>query len=154
MNKVWHLWLELFETYSSFSYCTHILYIGCYGQVVRSLTATYWFYLENWLLGQNTRYTELWEQYENAAKYTDVSHHNEWIWVEAMSYDGYENSFKEVFSNQKAYSRCLECLNATSCLEHISNIIWGRNPKFGMWMHLGLVEFRIPFLALCDPCSR
>ena len=71
----------------------HIFCIGCSGPVVRSLTATYWFYIENWLLGQNTWYTELCEQYENAAKYTDVSHHIELTWVEAMSYDGYENNF-------------------------------------------------------------
>ena len=50
-----------------------VLYIGCSGPVVGSLTATYWFYLDTWLLGQNTRYTELCEQYENAAKYTDVN---------------------------------------------------------------------------------
>ena len=67
-----------------------------------------------------------------------------------MSYDGYENSFREVFSNQTTYSMCLKCLSVTSCLEYISYIIWSRNPKFGMWVHLGLVEFRVPFWALCD----
>ena len=39
-----------------------------------------------------------------------------------------------------------------SCLhvQSISNIIWGRNPKFGVWMHLWLAECRIPFLGHFD----
>ena len=41
-----------------------VLYIRCSGPVVGSLTATYWFYSDTRLLGQNTQYTELCIQYE------------------------------------------------------------------------------------------
>ena len=34
--------------------------------------------------------------------------------------------------------------------EHISYIIKGRNPKFGGWMQLGMVECHIPFLGHFD----
>ena len=40
-----------------------VLCIGRSGPVVGPLTATYWFYLDTRLLGQNTRYTELCVQY-------------------------------------------------------------------------------------------
>ena len=41
-----------------------VLYIGCSGPVVGSLTATYYFYSDARLLSQNTQYTELCVQYE------------------------------------------------------------------------------------------
>ena len=37
-----------------------------------------------------------------------------------------------------------------SCPVHISYILWGRNSKFGVWMHLGMGECRIPFSDYCD----
>ena len=37
-----------------------------------------------------------------------------------------------------------------SCPVHISYILWGRNSKFDMWMHLGMGECRVPFLGHCD----
>ena len=36
------------------------------------------------------------------------------------------------------------------CSEHISYILWGRNSKFGVYMHLGMVESHILFLSHCD----
>ena len=36
------------------------------------------------------------------------------------------------------------------CLVHISYILWGRNSKFGVCMHLGVAECRVPFLGHCD----
>ena len=33
---------------------------------------------------------------------------------------------------------------------HISYIIEGRNPKFGVWMHFSMVESHIPFLGHFD----
>ena len=45
-----------------------------------------------------------------------------------------------------------------SCPEHISYIIKGRNPKFGGWMQLWMVECHIPFLGHFDldprPCLQ
>ena len=40
-----------------------VLFIGCSGPVVGSLTVSYWFYLGTRLLGQNTGYKELCVQY-------------------------------------------------------------------------------------------
>ena len=37
-----------------------------------------------------------------------------------------------------------------SCPVHISYILWGRNFKFGVWMHLGMAECRVPFWGHCD----
>ena len=37
-----------------------------------------------------------------------------------------------------------------SCPVHISYILWGRNFKFGKWIHLGMAECRIPFSGHCD----
>ena len=37
-----------------------------------------------------------------------------------------------------------------SCLVHISYILCGRNSEFGVWMHLGMAEARVPFSGLCD----
>ena len=37
-----------------------------------------------------------------------------------------------------------------SCPVHISYILWGRNSKFGVWIHLGMAECRVPFLGHCD----
>ena len=34
-----------------------------------------------------------------------------------------------------------------SCLGHISYIICGRNPKFDVWMHLGMAECRVSFIG-------
>ena len=36
------------------------------------------------------------------------------------------------------------------CVRNISYILCGRNPKFGVRMHLGMVEFRVPFTGHCD----
>ena len=37
-----------------------------------------------------------------------------------------------------------------SCPVHISYILWGRNSKFGVWIHLGMAECRVPFSGHCD----
>ena len=37
-----------------------------------------------------------------------------------------------------------------SCPVHISFILWGRNSNFGMWIHLGMAECRVPFSCHCD----
>ena len=37
-----------------------------------------------------------------------------------------------------------------SCPVHISYILWGRDSKFGVWIHLGMAECRAPFLGHCD----
>ena len=37
-----------------------------------------------------------------------------------------------------------------SCPVHISYILWYRNSKFGVWIHLGMAECRVPFLGHCD----
>ena len=37
-----------------------------------------------------------------------------------------------------------------SCPEHISYIIKGRNPKFGGWMQIWMVECHVPFLGHFD----
>ena len=37
-----------------------------------------------------------------------------------------------------------------SCPVHISYIFWYRNSKFGVWIHLGMAECRVPFLGHCD----
>ena len=37
-----------------------------------------------------------------------------------------------------------------SCPVLISYIIWGRNPKFSVWMHLGMAECRVPWKGHCD----
>ena len=37
-----------------------------------------------------------------------------------------------------------------SCPVDISYILWGRNFKLGVWMHLGMAECRIPFSGHCD----
>ena len=36
-----------------------------------------------------------------------------------------------------------------SCPVHIFYILWGRNSKFGMWIHLGMAECLVPFLGHC-----
>ena len=36
------------------------------------------------------------------------------------------------------------------CPVHISYILWGRNSKFGVWIHLGMGECRVPFSGHCD----
>ena len=36
------------------------------------------------------------------------------------------------------------------CLGHISYIICGRNPKFGVCSHLEMAECRVQFLGHCD----
>ena len=48
----------------------------------------------------------------------------------------------------EAYSNRTVC--PASCPVHISYILWGRNSKFGVWMHLGMAECRIPFSGHCD----
>ena len=37
-----------------------------------------------------------------------------------------------------------------SCPVHISYILWVRNSKFGVWIHFGMAECRIPFSGHCD----
>ena len=37
-----------------------------------------------------------------------------------------------------------------SCPVHISYILSSRNSKFGVWMHLGMTECRVPFSGHCD----
>ena len=37
-----------------------------------------------------------------------------------------------------------------SCPVHISYILWGRNSKFGVWIHLGMAECRVPFSGHCE----
>ena len=48
--------------------------------------------------------------------------------------------------------RVVKCqsVRPTSCPVHISYILWGRNSKFGVWMHLGVAECRVRFLGQCD----
>ena len=41
-------------------------------------------------------------------------------------------------------------VSPASCPVHISYIFWGRNSKFGVWMHLGMAECRIPFSGRSD----
>ena len=42
------------------------------------------------------------------------------------------------------------CVRPASCPMHISFILWGRNSKFGVWIHLGMAECRVPFSGHCD----
>ena len=37
-----------------------------------------------------------------------------------------------------------------SCPVHISYILWGRNSKFCVYIHLGMVECHVPFSGHCD----
>ena len=41
-------------------------------------------------------------------------------------------------------------VHPASCPVHISYILRGRNSKFGVLMHLGMTECRIPFSGHCD----
>ena len=41
-------------------------------------------------------------------------------------------------------------VSPTSCPVHISYILWGKNSKFGVWMHLGVAECHTPFLGHLD----
>ena len=60
MWKKFEIWgLNSSEVIQAFHTVRIVLYIGCNGPVVGSLTATYWFYLDTQLPGQNTWYTEL-----------------------------------------------------------------------------------------------
>ena len=36
-----------------------------------------------------------------------------------------------------------------SCPVHIIYILWGRNPKFGLWLHLGMAEYCVQFSGHC-----
>ena len=36
------------------------------------------------------------------------------------------------------------------CPVHISYILWGRNSKYDVWMHLGMLECSISFSGHCD----
>ena len=36
------------------------------------------------------------------------------------------------------------------CRVYLSYILSGRNPIFGVWMHLGMVECRVSFSGHCD----
>ena len=52
----------------------------------------------------------------------------------------------------EAYSNRTVCpsVRPTSCPVHISYVLWGRDSKFGVWIHLGMTECRVPFLGHCD----
>ena len=50
----------------------------------------------------------------------------------------------------EAYSPSVSPSVLLSCPVHISCILWGRNSKFGVWIHLGMAECRIPFSGHCD----
>ena len=54
------------------------------------------------------------------------------IWCVDVSWDGYVSLWPLPWT-------------LTSCREHISYIIWGRNSKFGLWMHLGMAECHVSF---------
>ena len=43
-----------------------------------------------------------------------------------------------------------QSVRPASCPVHISYILWGRNSKFDLWMHLGMAECRVPFSGHCD----
>ena len=52
----------------------------------------------------------------------------------------------------KAYSNrtVRPSVRPASCPVHISYILWGRNSKFDVWMHLGMAECRVQFSGYCD----
>ena len=52
----------------------------------------------------------------------------------------------------EAYSNCTVCpsVRPASCPVHISYILWGRNSKFGVWMHLGIGGCCVLFSGHCD----
>ena len=52
----------------------------------------------------------------------------------------------EAYSN----STVRTSIRPASCLVHNSHILRGRNSKFGVWMHLGMVECRVPFSGHSD----
>ena len=54
---------------------------------------------------------------------------------------------KEQFGGLKI---CLIPSVTLLCPGHIPYIIWGRNPTFGVWMHLGMAKCRLPFWGHCD----
>ena len=60
---------------------------------------------------------------------------NKWVFMPP-------NELWEAYSNHT--------VRPASCPVHISYILWGRNSKFGVWMHLGIVECHVPFLGHCD----
>ena len=65
MWKKFEIWgWSILKVIQAFHTVRIVLYIGCSGPVVESLTALYWFYLDTRLLGQNTRYKESCIQYE------------------------------------------------------------------------------------------
>ena len=53
----------------------------------------------------------------------------------------------EAYSNRTVHPS----VRPASCPVHISYILWGRNSKFGVWIHLGMAECRVQFLGHCDP---
>ena len=59
---------------------------------------------------------------------------------------------KLIFMPQKelweAYSN--RTVRPTLCPVHISYIVWGRNSKFGVWMHLGMTDCRVTFSGHYD----
>ena len=48
----------------------------------------------------------------------------------------------------EAYSN--RTVRPASCPVHISYILLSRNSKFGVWMHRGMGECRVPFSGHCD----
>ena len=55
----------------------------------------------------------------------------------------------EVYSNRTV--RPSMCPSVPlSCPVHISYILLGRKSKFGVWIHLGMSECRVPFSGHCD----
>ena len=49
--------------------------------------------------------------------------------------------FWEAYSNRTVRPS----VSPASCPVHISYILLGRNSNFGVWMHLGVTECRVPF---------
>ena len=63
----------------------------------------------------------------------------------------------EAYSNRTVRPSVLQSVRPSvspsvplSCPVHISYILWVRNSKFGVWIHLGMAECRVPFSGHCD----
>ena len=56
----------------------------------------------------------------------------------------------EAYSNYTVRPSVCQSVCPASCPAHISYILLGRNPKFGVWMHPGMAECCVPFSGHCD----
>ena len=59
----------------------------------------------------------------------------------------------DFFMPQRNFGRHIvipQSIRPASCLVYISYILWGRDFKFGVWMHLGMAKCRVPFSGHCD----